>query len=306
MASGLVEDLSATFAPLVPEGAEGTEEERLLLITWGVAPGYFEVVGVPLFQGRAFLEEDGRGGEDVVIINETVARKYFPGADPVGRRLRLREDWYRVVGVSGSVQLPNFAQSNLGELQLFFPFRQDPGSSFNVIARVRGDQAAAIDRLRLAVRGIDSSLPILDVSMVEDALAESLDQERSNALLMILFALTALVLGAVGIYGVVAYSVSRRIREMGIRLALGASSTEVVGRVVMGGMGTVVLGLVLGAAGAAALGATLSGLFVEVDARDPGVFLVVFLVTMCVALLATWLPARRAAGSGPVDALRSE
>jgi putative ABC transport system permease protein len=242
----------------------------------------------------------------VVIINETVARRYFPDTDPVGRRLRLREDWYRVVGVSGSVQLHAFAQNNLGEHQLFFPFRQDVGTGLDVIARVRGDRAAAIDILKEAVWRIDSSLPILDVSLVDDLLTESLAQERSNALLMILFAITALVLGAVGIYGVVAYSVSRRIREMGIRLALGASSGEVVARVVMDGMKTVGLGMALGAAGSVALGTTLSGLLVEVDARDPGVLLLVSLVTGCVALLATWLPARRVAGSGPVEALRRD
>ncbi|MFC1791274.1 ABC transporter permease, partial [Gemmatimonadota bacterium] len=165
LASGLVEDLAATFSPLVPEGSEGGGGEPSALILWGVDPDYFDVVGVPLLQGRGFREEDGRRGEEVVIISENVARRYFPDADPVGRRVRLREDWYRVVGVSGSVQLPVFAQNNFGDLQLFFPFRQDPGSGLSAIARVRGDRAAAIDLLKEAIWGIDSSLPILDVSL---------------------------------------------------------------------------------------------------------------------------------------------
>jgi len=218
----------------------------------------------------------------------------------------MGEDWHRVVGVAGSVQLPGLKQSVLGDLQLFFPFGQDPSASLTLIARVRGDRTAAVERLKEAVWNIDGSLPIQSVTLVNDQLAESLVQERSNALLMILFATTALVLGAVGIYGIVAYSVSRRIREMGIRLALGASSNEVVSRVVLGGMKAVGLGMVVGAAGSLALGSTLSGLLVEVDPMDPMVFGLVTAVTAGVSLLASWLPARRATGAGPIDALRSE
>ncbi|MFC1662095.1 ABC transporter permease, partial [Gemmatimonadota bacterium] len=306
IASGLVEGLAATFSPLVPEGSEGGDEERPGLVMWGVAPGFFDVVGIPVLQGRGFVDEDGRDGEPVVIINETLARRYFPASNPVGQRIRFREDWFRVVGVAGSIQLPALKQSILGDLQLFFPFGQDPGTGLTLIARVRGDRTTAINRLKEAVWGIDRSLPILEVTLVNDQLAESLAQERSNALLMILFALTALVLGAVGIYGIVAYSVSRRIREMGIRLALGASSGEVVARVVLGGMKAVGLGMVVGAAGALALGSTLSSLLFEVDPKDPLVFGLVTSVTAGVSLLASWLPARRATGAGPIDALRSE
>ena len=306
LAGGLVENLAAAFSPLVPEGAEVEDPEVLLLLTWGVGPGYFELLDIPILDGRAFDEADGHGGEDVVIINDAVARRIFPNGNAAGQRIRLREDWFRVVGVSGSVRLPNLATSQLGDLQLSFPWRQDPGDGLTVIARVTGDRSAAVDLLRETIRGLDPSLPIQKVALVDDLLAESLAQERSNALLMALFALTALVLGAVGIYGVVAYSVSQRIREIGIRVALGASKGEVVSRVVFGGMKTVLAGIVVGAVGAAFLGTTLSKLLHEVQPRDPQVFLIVLAGITAVSLLATWLPARRAAGAGPLDSLRSE
>jgi putative ABC transport system permease protein len=306
LASGLVEDLAASIVPLAPEGGAGEEAERRLFFAWKVASGYFDVLGVPILQGRAFDDGDRGGGEKVVIINGNLADRVFPGEDPVGRNVQLGEEQYRVVGVAGSVNLPTLARNRLGELQLFFPFRQEAGDKLTVLARVEGDRSAAVNLLKQMVWGIDGSLPIVDVSLVEDALAKSLAQERSTAMLMVLFALTALALGAVGIYGVVAYSVSRRIREMGIRMALGASRKQVLSRVVLGGMGAVGLGIVLGGAGAVALGKTLSGLLVQVSPRDPAILLLVFLLTASVALLSTWLPARRAVSSGPVEALRTE
>jgi len=306
LASGLVEDLAASFRPLVPEGAVGGEEERLLHFAWKVAPGFFDVTGLPIFQGRGFGDEDGREGEKVVIVNENLASRYFSGEDPVGRRLKVGEEWYRVVGVAGSVNLPALARNRIGDLQVFLPFRQEAGDKLTLLARVGGDRSAARDLLKQMVWEIDGSLPIVDVSLVEDALADSLAQERSNALLMALFAFSALILGAIGIYGVVAYSVSRRIREMGIRMALGASRREVLRRVVLGGMKGVGFGLVLGGVGSLALGKTLSSLLVQVDPRDPAILFLVLLLTASVGLLSTWLPARRAAGSGPLEALRTE
>jgi putative ABC transport system permease protein len=180
------------------------------------------------------------------------------------------------------------------------------GNGFTVIARTTGDRAAVVERIKEAVWALDRSLPVIDVSLVEDALAESLGEDRSNTLLMVLFALTALTLGAVGIFGVVAYSVGRRIREMGIRLALGASARGVVTRVIGRGMVAVGIGLALGAGGAFAVGSTLAGLLVDVEPRDPVVFLIVTGITASVALAATWLPARRAAAASPIDALRAE
>jgi putative ABC transport system permease protein len=271
-----------------------------------VAPDYFHTLDLPLIRGPGFQDGGGSGGEKVVIINDEIARACFPGEDPVGRQIKLNGSWHRIVGVAASIHLPALAQSRLRRFQVFFPFPQNVGAGYTIIARTGVDRAALIERIKEAVWALDRSIPITGVSLVEDALAQSLSQERSNAFLMLLFALTALTLGAVGIYGVVAYSVSRRFREMGIRLALGASASGLVGRVVVGGMGTVLAGILVGAVGSFALGSTLAGFLVEVDPRDPAIFLLVALVTTVVALLATWLPARRAAGASPSDILRAE
>ncbi len=306
LASGLIENLSAAIDPLVPEGAAVEEAEPEVFLTWGVTPDYFQVVGLPVTEGRGFLEGEGEEGEKVVILSQGVARRYFPEQEAAGRRLRLDQEWYRVVGVARAVNLPSLARSHFRDLQLFFPFAQDPGDGLTVIARLRGDGRAGVDLLKDAVWEVDPTLPIMDVSLVEDALMESLTQERSNALLMVLFALTALVLGGVGIYGVVAYSVGRQIREIGIRLALGATQGGEVGRVVARGMGTVLASLVLGGVGVWAVGTVISDLLVEVSPRDPLVLGLGISVVAGVAFLATWLPARRAAGAGPVESLRGE
>lgn len=306
LATGLVEGLSASMAPLTREGAEEGQDAPGLLLVWAVAPDYFDVVGVPMDQGRGFQDTDGPESEPVVIINREVARRYFPEGHAVGQRLRVQETPHRVVGVAGSVNLPSLAQSRFGDQQLFFPLQQRPSSNPTIVARVRGDASATVARLKEAVWAVDPALPVQEISLVEDALAESLTRERSNAILMVLFAVTALVLGAVGIYGVVAYSVGRQIREIGIRLSLGATQGREVARVVRAGLGTVGVGLVMGSLGIAAVAAPLSGLLYEVDARDPWILTPGVILVGAVALLATWLPARRAAGSAPVQALKTE
>lgn len=305
LASGLVENLSASFAPLSAEGAEAVESDPTLLILWGVSPGYFEFLGLPVRQGRDFTDEDSRGGDPPVIISEAVARRYFSDVDPVGRRLLMGKDAYRVVGVTNSLRLPDLEKNGVGELQLFFPIGENDGG-VTILVRSRGNRAEVVDQLKQIVWRIDSAMPVQDIALVDDLLADSLAEERSNTLLMILFAGTALLLGAVGIYGVVAYSVSRRTREMGIRMALGASAAETVSRLVMSGMSTVSFGLVVGVVGALALGRSFGQLLYQVGPRDPWVFAVVISVTAGVSLLATWLPARRAAGSGPIEALKND
>jgi putative ABC transport system permease protein len=305
--SGLVENLELMMAPLVAEGAEGTQgEEPRLLFSRGVSPGYFRVLGIPLLQGREFEERDGRGTEPAVIVNSSLAKQYFAGTDPVGRRLKIGSEWHRVVGVAGSVVLPSLLRNNLAELQLFFPFRQSPEGGLTVVARITGDRTTALKMTQQVIRDLDPMLPIMRVALVDDLLSESLDRERSGSFLMAIFALTALVLVAVGIYGIVAYSVSQRIREIGIRLVLGATTRRVVAGVVFDSMRTVLTGIVLGVAVAAILESTVSRLLYDVDPRDPQVIVFVMVGIAGVALVAAWLPARRAAEASPLDALRSE
>lgn len=306
VATGFVDHLWATGAPLVPEGAEGRAAPAGIVFTQQVAPGYFDVAGIPLLRGRAFDQDDGRGQERPVVINEALASRYFAGLDPVGRRLEVGRTWYRVVGVAGNIRLPAHVHSHLGELELYFPFGQDPAPGLTVLARIEGDRAAALEVLKHRIRSLDPDLPLDKVAPVDDLIAASLSPERANAILMAIFALTALALGAVGIYGVVAYTVSRRTREAGIRLALGATGRDVTARLMAGGMKPVAVGVGLGAVGAIVCGRTLSALLYGVDSHDPAVFLLVASGLGAVSLIASWLPARRAAGEDPVRSLRAE
>jgi hypothetical protein len=306
MASGLITNLEAAISILVPENVPEGDDEEVIFFTRGVAPGYFETLGQPLLQGRDFTADDGKGGEDVVIINQAVVERFFQGTDPVGQQIQMKDDSYRVVGVVGSVHLPGLAQSRFGDWWLYFPYPQTSQPGITIIARLAGNRTTGVELAKEAVWAIDPSLSIQRVAVVNDLLAESLDQERSNALLMALFALTALTLGVVGIYGVVAYSVSQRIREIGIRLALGASRAGVVGKMVLGGMKGVLAGVGVGGVGAWVLGTQLTTLLHEVSPRDPLVLGAVTTGILAVGLLATWLPARRAASSGPIESLQAE
>lgn len=306
MATGLVDGLSAAVAPLAGEDREAAKGEDQLLLEWGVAPDFFQVVGLPLIAGRTFSGGGVATEEPEVVVNEDVARRYFTEGDAVGRLLWVGTKAYRVVGVAGTVRLPSLAQSRFGDLQLFLPLSEQATRDVTVFARIQGDRTAAATQLREVLRSVDSFLPVLDVSLVEDALAASLTQERSNAVLMILFAVTALILGAVGIYGVVAYAVGRQVREIGIRLALGSTEEGEVGRVLGAGMRTVGVGLVLGVGGALLLGSLLSGLLHQVSDRDPVVSATAALAVAGVAFVATWLPARRAARLHPSRALRAD
>ncbi len=304
VATGLVEGLSVTVAPVGSDTR--TESEQKVLMTWGVAPNYFEVLGLPLVAGRGFDERDGEGAERVVVIGQEVARRYFADVDPVGRQLLLDDEPLRVVGVAGDIRLPALAGSIAGDLQLFFPLRAQAASDLTILTRVRGDRATAMEQVKQAVRGIDPTLPFRTIALVEDALSESLRQERANTLLTVIFAGTALLLGAVGIYGIVAYTVGRQVREIGIRVALGATGRGEVARVVRRGMRTVGIGLALGVAAALVLGPTLGKLLHDVSARDIQVSVGTALLVAAVALVATWIPARKAAAAQPSDALRAE
>jgi predicted permease len=307
VSTGLVENLEAMIAPLAPEGeAPAPREQSKILLTRAVSPGHFAFLGIPILHGREFDEDDGQGEEKLIIINDRTAQQVFPGIDPTGRQLAIREDWYRVVGVSGSVNLPGLAQNNLSEHQVYYPFRQSVGSGLTVIARVRRNQDVAIDLIRQAIHEIDPALPIMGIAEVRDLVSNSLRQERSNSFLMTLFAASALALGVIGIYGVVAYSVSQRIREMGIRLVVGATHGQIVGEIVKGGMKTVLAGVLLGTLGALTLGSSLNRFLYEVNPRDVQVYILVSAGIAAMACIAAWLPARRVAGAEPLESLRSD
>jgi putative ABC transport system permease protein len=275
-----------------------------------VTPGYLQAMGIPLIRGRGFADTDRVGAPRVALVNRTLAEAIFPGEDPIGHRITFNDpespdaEWVEIVGVVGSVRDESLAKEPNGETYLCA--FQSPQDVATIVAKTSGDPAALTGALRAAVHDVDPDLPVYRVRTLKSVVADSLSDQRFNATLFSIFAALALILASVGVYGVITYSVSQRTSEMGLRLALGAERREVLALVVRQAMARVAIGVAVGLAGALAAGRFLRSLVVGVPVRDPLTFGGVALVLLAVALLATWLPARRATRVDPVVALRSE
>ena len=271
-----------------------------------VMPGYFETLRVPLLRGRTFDATDRAGAQRVVIIDAYLAHAVYGDADPVGRNLKLPGDdsnpYLQIVGVVGYVRQQGLDAETRG--QIYLPQAQDPVVSMFVALRTQADPSALTEAVRNAVASLDKDLPIYDAMTMQERIATSLGQRRFATLLMGLFAGLALLLAGVGIYSVMAYSVSQRRQELGIRMALGAAPGRLRGMVVGEGMRLVLIGLVLGLGAALALGRLLQSLLYEASARDTAIFVAAPAVLALIALVANYLPARRASTSDPVKALR--
>jgi putative ABC transport system permease protein len=274
-----------------------------------VSPGYFEAMRIPLRSGRVFDEHDDEQGESVAIISESLARRAFPGEDPIGHRVQLPTrratgSWTRIVGVVRDVK--NVSLDLEDRPALYRPLWQ--ASNMEVAFAVRGTarpgEIAA--RIEGAIRGIDPELPVYAVRSMNDAMASSVAQRRFAMRLLALFAAGALALSALGIYGVAAYAVSRRTREIGIRMALGAPPRAVLAMVLGQALRLTFAGVAIGLAGVLALTGALSALLYGVSPRDPATIAAITALLVLVSLAATWLPARRAARLDPTVALRSE
>ena len=269
---------------------------------------YFETLRIPLVRGRLFDATDRVGSPDVALISQSVAQRYWKGKDAVGARITFGDPadpevrWMTVVGIVGDVLHERL--NGQAYPQIYIPFEQSPERSMVLAARTSGDPLALVPAVRRAIAGIDPDLPLADVSTLEDRKAVSLARPRVNATVLGGFALAALVLAAVGIYGVVAYGVVQRTRELGIRMALGAGGSTLLRMVIRQGMMPVLGGMAVGLVGALAGGRLLRGLLFGVGSGDPTILALVtgFLVT--VALTAMYLPARRASRSDPMIALR--
>jgi putative ABC transport system permease protein len=267
-------------------------------------PGYFRAMGIPLRRGRFFEPEDFVGTRRVALINETMARACFPDEDPIGRQLRYGTDAYEIVGVVGDVRMRRLNRNVNGMV-----YRAQGGDSWRhatLIVRTAGAPAALGESVRKAILELDPEQPVANVWTLEKIVARSVGDRRLTALLLGLFAGAALALAALGLYGVVAYAVVQRTREIGIRVALGANRQDVVLLMLRQGMILVALGLGLGLGGAFGLTPLLKNMLYEIKPADPLSFIVVSLVLLLVALVASWLPARRAARVDPMVALRAE
>jgi putative ABC transport system permease protein len=275
-----------------------------------VSPEYFRTLGIPLLKGRYLSEQDSEDAPPVTIISETMARRYFPNEDPIGMRLKTGGctdcDWTTIVGVVGDVK--NGGLSAEDAPAMYCPIIQEPLNirMMTLVLRTEGDPASFVAVVRHEINSIDPDLALADIKTMDKLMSESLGQSRYRGVLLGIFAIVALTLAAVGIYGVIAYAVSQRTREIGIRLALGARKRDIFRMVVGHGMLLSLIGVVIGVAASLMLTRYLSSLLYGVSSTDPTTFTSVVLLLIAVALLACSIPARRATRVNPMNALRHE
>jgi putative ABC transport system permease protein len=276
-----------------------------------VTPGYFKTMGITVLRGREFTSEDNANSRRVAIINETMARQYFPGEDPIGKRINLTNgpDRYReIVGIVRDVKQQG--PDAPAKPHSYEPFAQEPSRYCNIVLRCSIDPALVAPGVRAQVLKVDSEQPVGRFRTLEEILAGSVAQQRFSTLLLCIFASVALLLSVIGLYGVMAYSVAQRTHEIGLRMALGAGRRDVLRMVVTRGMSLTFLGVALGLAGAFLLTRLLSDILTEllfgVPPADPTTFAVIPAILALVALAACLLPAIRAARTDPMVALRCE
>jgi putative ABC transport system permease protein len=274
-----------------------------------VTPGYFQTMSIPLLKGRSFTEYDRNNTPGVIIVNEALARRYWPNQDAVGKRLGFEEDpgkqiWREIVGVVGNVKHKALEIEAMPEV--YFPYQQFPKNFMNLVVRTDSDPASLIPAIRNQVLSVDKDQPVSDVMTMEQRLAKSVASSRFVMLLLGTFSILALGLAAVGIYGVMAYLVTQRTQEIGVRMALGAQKRDVLKLVVGKGMALALIGAAIGLGASMALTRLMRSLLFEVTPTDWLTFVIASTVLLFVSLLACYLPARRATKVDPLIALRYE
>jgi putative ABC transport system permease protein len=282
-------------------------EQGLELPIDTVQPNYFQTMGVQLLKGRTFTSQDTRESPRVTIVNETFARRYFPDEDPIGKRFTFGRPgpntrWITIVGVVRDTKRQGVEQPI--RIESWMPLAQRPSGSMELLLRTTGDPLLLSNAVREAVWSIDRDLPIPIIRTMEQVMSERVAQRRLNMLLLGLFALVALILAAVGIYGVMSYTVTQRTHEIGIRMALGAQSGDVIGLVLKQGIALTLVGVAFGLIATFMLTRLMASLLFGVSARDPITFAAIAALLTGVALLACWIPARRATEVDPMVALR--
>jgi putative ABC transport system permease protein len=296
---------------LVEGRPEPKPDENVSVDYQVISPAYFSTMEIPIISGRAFNERDAEGKPRVAIINEIMARKYFPGEDVVGKRIAFgeaskEESWRTIVGVAGnvrhaSINAPAFPGA-------YTPYAQDreSWSRISLVLRANGDPSSLAAVLRKEISAIDPQQPVSNVQTMEQLMSASIKRPRFIMLLLGLLASIALALSVVGIYGLMSYSITERTHEIGIRMALGAQARDVLRMVVGQGLKLILIGLGIGITGAFALTRLMSSLLFGVSTADPVTFLAVSALLAVAALLACYIPARRATRVDPMVALRYE
>jgi predicted permease len=305
-----LDDYPNWYSPYTPEGADPNQTSALLADYRAVTPGYFRAIGARLAEGRGFESADTARGRSVVVVDDVLARQTWPGESAIGNRIEVEHftdegfepEWSEVVGVVEHVKSQGLFRPVRG--QIYIPYTQSAREHLSFAVRTSGDPAALASGVREAMRELDKNRAVAKVRPMRDYVARAMAATTFTALLASVFAAVALVLAAVGIYGVVAYSVAERTREMSLRVALGASPAA-IRRLVLGeGLAYAAAGLALGAAASLAASGYVRDLLFEVAPLDPTTFAVMAAVTALATLAACWRPARRAASGRLADALR--
>jgi putative ABC transport system permease protein len=274
---------------------------------FGVSPDYFTTLGIKIVRGRGFTARDDERAPTVVVISETMAAKYWPGEDPIGKRVQLRYNnspAREIVGIAGDVKQKMLTDN--ASAQMYAPFVQAPWPFLTVVAKTTAAPEAAAGSLRRALARLDSEQAAGEIRTFDEYFARSIATPRFTATLLGAFAALALLLAGFGLYGVMAYSVAQRSREIGIRMALGARASDVRSLVVSQALRLGAAGLTIGIAGALAVTRVLDSLLFGVSASDPLTFASVSAALITVLILAAYLPARRATRVDPIVALRAD
>jgi predicted permease len=308
---------SAAFARRVPlgfggssstnvavDGYEPRRDENMSIFYNDVSPRYFQTMSIPILQGREFTEQDTAESRRVVIINETMARRFWPGQDVVGRILRNGGNELEIVGISRDGKYQSLGENPMSFM--YFPLAQSYRPEVVLVVRATGNPAALLPIMRETIRSMDSNLPLFDTMTMTEFLTAAVFAQRMAASFLGVFGAMALLLSAVGLYSVIAYSVTRRTHEIGIRMALGAGTGDVLKLVVNQGLKLVMIGTLIGLAASFGVTRLLSSLLYGVSATDPLTFAGISLLLFVVALMACFIPARRAIKIDPMIALRYE
>jgi predicted permease len=291
--------------------SEGGDEQGIRYFRHRVSPGYLPALGITLLAGRPFTAADREGQPAVAIVSQAMAQRVWPGADPLGKRVKLSADgeWVTVVGISSDAKFRDLAAGPIDLAtgpDLFLPFAQSPDPEIEILVRSRSDPAALSTLIQREVTAIDPGLPVFGVEPMSATLALQTANERFGAWLLALFSALALTLAAVGIYGVLAFVVRGHRKDIAIRMAVGANAAEVVRGVVRQGALLALAGVVLGIALALLTTRVLSALLFGVTATDPATFGAISLLIGVVAMFASYLPARTAAQVDPITVLRND
>jgi len=284
-------------------------EERVEVPVDSITPDYFRVLGVPLREGRFFDQRDAAGAPRAVIINETMAKRFWPRESPIGRRMKYgqlssRGQWMTIVGIVADTRRTGYEADVRPET--YMPQSQSPDVGLALLVRTSGDPMAIVPSLRAVLGEIDPLIPLESIHLLDTEVAEMTAGRRLNTTLFVVFAVIAAILAAVGIYGVIAASVEQRTRELGVRLALGATGASILRMVLVEGLSLVAVGLAVGMIASLALSGAMARLLYDVRPTDAATLTSIAALTLIVSLAASLVPAVRALRVDPVTALRAE